>query len=132
MYNSSFCLSPACHELLSFVSSVLQAVVAVGSAKTGSGQAEIFAGQAALAGEQAVSLVHVAAAVGPKTCQQKGNIKKHIMAKNEGKGESIENKRKTCNVDVNQRINIITERRDEDKKQSKKKGKGFSSSIFKM
>lgn len=79
--SSSSCLSPACHELMSFVSFVLQAVVAVGSAKTGSGQAEIFAGPAALAGEQAVSLVRVAAAVGPTKCHQKGNIKEHIMAK---------------------------------------------------
>lgn len=30
------------------------------------------------------------------------------MAKNRGKGKSIENKRKTCNVDVHQRINIMT------------------------
>lgn len=115
--NSSSCLSPACHELLSFVSSALQAVVAVGSAKTGSGQAEIFAGQAALAGEQAVSLVRVAAAVGPKKCQQRGNIKEHITAKNGGKGKSIEHERKSWNVDVNQRIDTMTERRDEDKKQ---------------
>lgn len=80
---------------MSFVSSVLQAVVAVGFAKTGSGQAETFAGQAAPAGEQAVSLVHVAAAVGPKRCRQKGNIKKHIMAKKRREQESIENKIKT-------------------------------------
>lgn len=72
-YNLS-CLSPACHGPPSFVSSALQAVVAVGSAKTGSGQAEIFAGPAALAGEQAVSLVRVAAAAGPKKREKKGNI----------------------------------------------------------
>lgn len=86
MCNNYSCLKPACHELLSFVSSVLQAVVAVGSATTGSGPAEIFAGQAALAGEQAVSLVHVAAGEEPKKCQQKGNIKKHIKAKKRRKG----------------------------------------------
>lgn len=69
---SSSCLSPVCYELLFFVSSVLQAVAAVGSVKTGSGQAGTFAGPAALAGEQAVSHAPVAAAVGPKAMSTEG------------------------------------------------------------
>lgn len=69
---SSSCLSPVCYELLFFVSSVLQAVAAVGSVKTGSGQAGTFAGPAALAGEQAVSRAPVAAAVGPKAMSTEG------------------------------------------------------------
>lgn len=91
---SSSCILPACHELLTSVAFVLQAVAAVGSAKTGFGQAEIFAGPVALAGEQAVSLVRVAAAVGPKTFQQKGKHKGAHNGKMEGIGQSKKMKEK--------------------------------------
>lgn len=69
---SSYCPSPVCYELPFSVSSVPQAVAAVGSVKTGSGRAGTFAGPAAPAGEQAVSHVPVAAAVVPKAMSTEG------------------------------------------------------------
>lgn len=35
----------------------------------------------------------------------------------EGRGKSIKNNRKTCNVDVNQRISVMTERQVDEEKQ---------------
>lgn len=76
--------SPARCELRFSVSSALQVAAGAGAVKTGSGRAGTSVEPVALSGEQAVSRVHVAAAVEPKKMLvEKGNRKKHTLAKTE-------------------------------------------------